>query len=285
MVTRRLDMGAVALVTLFDLHTDIFWVLDPFFVDPCTNNFGLKIQFLQSAPRHLGFRSFFQKDFCSQKNFDQARQREQHKHHDKESLDFFWFYPSCAFKRARQEAHNEENKRARGQAETLPYPHLAKLAEHVLSGRHGLEVKTSGQARRSQWRTCSVDSQRNSGNQFPILEPLTLLVALYIHDIVVQNGELISCTWSRNIATKNIPLLVTDQSSDQFPSQQQRKNVDKRKKEKGLREMGAQWISEDQCADGKICLVPNRQPRTNRGSYSRMQWARCRGFGLLDAQR
>ena len=58
-----------------------------------------------------------------------------------------------------------------------------------------------------------------------------------------------------------------------------------RKKEKGLREMGAQWISEDQCADGKMCLVPHRQPRTNRGSYLRMQWARCRGFGLLDAQR
>ena len=42
-VTRRLDMGAVAPVTLFDLHTDIFRVPDPFFVDPCTNNFGLKI--------------------------------------------------------------------------------------------------------------------------------------------------------------------------------------------------------------------------------------------------
>ena len=50
-------------------------------------------------------------------------------------------------------------------------------------------------------------------------------------------------------------------------------------------EMGAQWISEDQCADGKICLVSNRQPRTNRGSYSRMQCARCGGFGLLDAPR
>ena len=55
MVTRRLDMGAVAPVTLFDLHTDFFLVLDPFFVDPCTKNFGLKIQFLLSAPRHLGF--------------------------------------------------------------------------------------------------------------------------------------------------------------------------------------------------------------------------------------
>ena len=72
-----------------------------------------------------------------------------------------------------------------------------------------------------------------------------LLVALYIHDTVVRNGEprrysiiekrmVISGTWSRNIATKNIPPLVKDQSSDQFPSQQQQKNVDKRNKEKGL---------------------------------------------------
>ena len=30
-VTCRLDMGAVALVTLFDLHTDMFLVPDPFF--------------------------------------------------------------------------------------------------------------------------------------------------------------------------------------------------------------------------------------------------------------
>ena len=117
------------------------------------------------------------------------------------------------------------------------------LRNMFLSGRHGLEVKTSGQARRSQWRTCSVDSQRNSGNQFTILEQLTLLVALYIHDTVFQNGELMSRTWSRNIATKNIPPLVTDQSSDQFPSQQQRKNVNKGRKKKGLREMGAQWIN------------------------------------------
>ena len=127
---------------------------------------------------------------------------------------------------------------------TLPYPLLAKLTEHVFvrsTWTRGQDL--AGQARRSHWRTCSVPSQRNAGNQFAVLEQLTLLVALYIHDTVVQNGELISGTWSRNIATKNIPPLVTDQSSDQFPSQQRRKNVDKRKKEKGLREMGAQWIS------------------------------------------
>ena len=62
----------------------------------------------------------------------------------------------------------------------------------------------------------------------------------------------ISDTWSRKNATKNIPPFVTDQSSDQFPSQQQRKNVDKRKKAKRAWETGAQWISEDQCADGKF---------------------------------
>ena len=157
--------------------------------------------------------------------------------------------------RARQEAHIEEIKRAGGQSEThmgwLPFRILfwPSLRNMFLSGRHGLEAKTSGQARRSHWRTCSVDSQRNSGNQLAILEQLTLLVALYIHDTVVQNGEsrrysiiekrmAISDTWSRKIATKNIPLLVTDQSSDQFPSQQQRKNMDKRKKEKGF----GRWV-------------------------------------------
>ena len=147
--------------------------------------------------------------------------------------------------RARQEAHIEEIKRARGQSEThmgwLPFRilFLAKLAEHVFvrsTWTRGQDL--AGQARRSHWRTCSVDSQRNSGNQFPILEQLTLLVALYIHDTVVQKGEHISGTWSRNIATKNIPPLVADQSSDQFPSPQQRKNVDKRKKEKGL----GRWV-------------------------------------------
>ena len=167
---------------------------------------------------------------------------------------------------------------------TIPSPLLAKLTEQVFvrsTWTRGQDL--AGQARRSHWRTCSVESQRNSGNQLAILEQLTLLVALYIHDTVVQNGELISDAWSRKIATKNIPLLVTDQSSDQFPSQQQQKNMDKRKKEKGLREMGAQWISEDQCADG-IFSVSNRQPRANRGSCLRMQWARCRGFGLSDGQ-
>ena len=80
-------------------------------------------------------------------------------------------------------------------------------------------------------------------------EQLTLLIALYIHDTVVRNGEpqrysiiekrmVISDTWSRNIATKNIPPLVKDQSSDQFPSQQQQRNVDRRKKEKGL----GRWV-------------------------------------------
>ena len=161
-----------------------------------------------------------------------------------------------------------------------------------LSGRHGLEAKTSGQARRSHWRTCSVDSQRNAGNQLAILEQLTLLVALYIHDTVVQNGDsrrysiiekrmAISGTWSRNIATKNIPLLVTDQSSDQFPSQQQRKNMDKRKKEKGLREMGAQWISEDQCADGFFWCQTDNHVRIVAVLVNAVG---CRGFGLSDAQ-
>ena len=139
------------------------------------------------------------------------------------------------------------------------------LRNMFLSGRHGLEVKTSGQARRSHWRTCSVDSQRNSGNQLAILEQLTLRVALYIHDTVVQHGELISGIWSRKIATKNIPPLVTDQSSDQFPSQQQRKNMDKRKKEKGLGKWVLSGSRRINVQTGKF-LVSNRQPRTNRGS-------------------
>ena len=112
---------------------------------------------------------------------------------------------------------------------------LAKLTEQVFvrsTWTRGQDL--AGQARRSHSRTCSVHSQRNSGNQFPILEQLTLLVALYIHDTVVQKGELISGTWSRNIATKNIPPLVTDQSSDKFPSQQERKNVDKGRMKKGF---------------------------------------------------
>ena len=103
----------------------------------------------------------------------------------------------------------------------------------------------AGQARRSHWRTCSVPSQRNVGNQLAIPEQLTLQVALYIHDIVVRNGEprrysiiekrmVISGTWSRKIATKNSPPLVTDHSSDQFPSQQKQKNMDKGRQKKGL---------------------------------------------------
>ena len=47
----------------------------------------------------------------------------------------------------------------------------------------------AGQARRSHWRTCSVPSQKNAGIQLAICEQLTLLVALYIHDTVVRNGE------------------------------------------------------------------------------------------------
>ena len=127
---------------------------------------------------------------------------------------------------------------------------MAKLTEQVfvrLTWTRGQDL--AGQARRSHWRTCPVDSQRNSGNQFTTIEQLTLLVALYIHDIVVQNGEsrrcsiiektmAISDTWSRNVATKNIPPLVTDQSSDKFPSQQQRKNVDKGRKKKGF----GRWV-------------------------------------------
>ena len=113
-----------------------FWSQILFLVDPCTNYFWLKIQFLLSAPRHLGFRSVFKKIFAHRKTSTKPRQREQHKHHDKESLSMIlWgsmlFELACAFKRARQEAHNEEYKRARGQSETLPCPHLAKLAEHV----------------------------------------------------------------------------------------------------------------------------------------------------------
>ena len=75
-LTRRLDMGAVSPVTLFDMHADM-----------------LQIRFLMSAPRHLGFSFFFffnNEIFCTQKNFDQARQREPHKHHDKESLSMIF---------------------------------------------------------------------------------------------------------------------------------------------------------------------------------------------------
>ena len=47
MVTRRLDMSAAALVTLLDLHTDFV---------------------AMSAPRHLGFRTFFFfEDSCTEK--------------------------------------------------------------------------------------------------------------------------------------------------------------------------------------------------------------------------
>ena len=46
--------------------------------------------------------------------------------------------------------------------------------------------------------------------------------------------------------------------------------MDKRKKEKGLREMGAQWISEDQCADG---IFGVKQTTTYESwQYLRMQW-------------
>ena len=47
-----------------------------------------------------------------------------------------------------------------------------------------------------------------------------------------------SDTWSRNNVTKNIPPLVQDQPSDQFPSQQQQKNVDTWNKEKRL----GRWV-------------------------------------------
>ena len=63
--------------------------------------------------------------------------------------------PACFFNRARQEAHIEEIKRARGQSEThmgwLPFRILfwPSLRNKFLSGRHGLEVKTS-QGRRAE---------------------------------------------------------------------------------------------------------------------------------------
>ena len=92
---------------------------------------------------------------------------------------------------------------------TLKYPHLAKLTEQVFvrsTWTRGQNL--AGHARRSHWRTCSVDPQRNCGNQLAIPEQLTLQVALYIHDTVVRNGEprrysiiekrmAMSDTWSR----------------------------------------------------------------------------------------
>ena len=93
-----------------------FFVPDPFFVDPCTNNFGLKIQFLLSAPRHLGFRSFFSQDFCAKTNFDQARKREQHKHHDKESLSMIFFFLVVALALSSAHVKKHTTKKTSGYA-------------------------------------------------------------------------------------------------------------------------------------------------------------------------
>ena len=59
-----------------------------------------------------------------------------------------------------------------------------------MSGRHGLEVKTS-QGRHAEATGERALSLRReiAGIQLAICEQLTLLVALYIHDTVVRNGE------------------------------------------------------------------------------------------------
>ena len=54
-----------------------------FFFDPCTKLFGLQIRFFVCT-QTCRLQSLFL--ILAQKNFDQARQREQHKYHDKESL-------------------------------------------------------------------------------------------------------------------------------------------------------------------------------------------------------
>ena len=51
---------------------------------------------------------------------------------------------------------------------------------------------------------------------------------------------------AEKIATKNIPLLVTDQSSDQLvPVAAATEERGQKEERKMAREMGAQWISED----------------------------------------
>ena len=45
-----------------------------------------------------------------------------------------------------------------------------------------------------------------------------------------------------------------------------------RKKEKGLREMGAQWISEDQCADVKFSFGVKQTTTYESWQYLRIQW-------------
>ena len=78
----------MAPVTLFDLHADILASV-PFFCSSLHKNFRASDPIFDVCTQTFRLQIF--EKFCTQKNFDQARQREQHKHHDKESLSLiFW---------------------------------------------------------------------------------------------------------------------------------------------------------------------------------------------------
>ena len=68
MVTCRLDVGAVALVALFDLHTDMFGFRS-FFFDPCGKKFWASDQIFDvcTQTRRLQFFSLKKKDFAHRK--------------------------------------------------------------------------------------------------------------------------------------------------------------------------------------------------------------------------
>ena len=176
---------------------------------------------------------------------------------------------------------------------TLPYPLFGQAygtSFCQVDMTRGQDL--AGQARRSHWRSCSVDSQRNSGNQLAILEQLTLLVALYIHDIVVQNGVsrryaiiekrmAISGTWSRKNRDKEHSASRDRPIVRPVPVATATEERGQKEERKRAREMGAQWISEDQCADGIFWCQTDNHVRI----VAVLEIAvGCRGFGLLDAQ-
>ena len=160
-----------------------------------------------------------------------------------------------------------------------------------LSGRHGLEVKAS-QGRHAEAIGERALSFRREMREFsspyvssshcwsrctsmiPLFKMMSRGYAIIEKRMVISRNLEQKHRDTEHSASRERPIVgpvPVAAATEERGQKEQRKRA---------LEMGAQWISEDQCADGKFCLVSNRQPRTNRGSYSRMQCARCGGFGL-----
>ena len=140
-------------------------------------------------------------------------------------------------------------------------------------------------------------SQRNAGIQLAICEQLTLLVARCIHDTVVQDGE----PRRYSIIEKedgHFRYLEQKHRDKKHSASRERPVVrpvpvaaateERGQKEQRKRalEMGAQWISEDQCADGKF-LFGVKQTTTHeswqffKNAVRPMWWLRALGCAKM----